>query len=166
MIVVVMGVTGSGKSSIGRPLASALRVPFIEGDDFHDPADVEKMRRGVSLTAEDRAPWLDRLNGELRRHGSAGAVLACSALTEQSRERLVAGVADVRFVFLHGDEAVLRSRLDARRDHFAPSSLVTSQLDTLEEPDDAVKVDVTSPHDAIVADVLNALSSGEHPALG
>lgn len=151
-----MGVTGTGKSSIGRPLASALHLPFIEGDDFHDPADVEKMRHGIALTEADRGPWLSRLNAELRRHAS-GAVLACSALTERSRLRLVGTVPGVRFVFLHADERVLQSRLDARKDHFAAPSLLASQLDTLEEPADAVKVDVDRPRDVIVAEVLAGL---------
>src|SRR6478609_8664859 len=110
MIVVVMGVEGTGKSTIGERLAASLDLPFIEGDDFHSAANIEKMRHGVALTAEDRAPWLDRLNRELRRHESGGAVLACSALTELSRRRLTKGVGDVRFVLLHGDEDVLRAR--------------------------------------------------------
>ncbi len=159
-MTVVMGVTGTGKSSIGRRLARSLDQPFIEGDDFHSSASIEKMRSGVPLTDEDRAPWLDRLNRELLRHHSSGAVLACSALTESSRRRLTAAVEDVRFVFLRGDEHLLRSRLEARRGHFAKANLLDSQLETLEEPDDAAVVEVDGSPDEVFARVLAAARAG------
>jgi gluconokinase len=157
MIVVVMGVAGTGKSTVGKRLAASLHLPFIEGDAFHSAANIEKMSHGEPLTAEDRAPWLDRINRELRRHDSAGAVLACSALTESSRRRLTKGVAGVRFVLLRGDEDVLRARLKARKGHFAGANLLASQLATLEEPDDAVVVDVDAPPDEVFARALSGL---------
>lgn len=158
MIVVVMGVAGTGKSSVGRRLAEALDVPFVEGDDFHDRSSIEKMRRGQPLGDDDREPWIERLNTEIRRLVPSGAVLACSALTERSRRRLVRGVPDVRLVFLYGDEALLRSRLEAREDHFAGAGLLTSQLEALEAPANAaVEVDVAQPLDVVVAGAVAAL---------
>jgi gluconokinase len=158
VIVVVMGVAGTGKTSVGLRLARWLHVPFVEGDDFHSARDIAKMRRGEPLTDDDRAPWIDALNGELQRHAGSGAVLACSALTHSSRRRLTEGVAGARFVFLHGDESVLRGRLEARRGHFAGASLLTSQLATLEAPPDAVAVDVARPPDEVFARVVAGLT--------
>lgn len=158
MIVVVMGVAGTGKSLIGERLARSRHLPFIEGDDFHGPASVAKMRRGEPLAEADRAPWIARLNDELRRHAGSGAVLACSALTESTRRRLIDGVAHVRFVFLRGDERVLRTRLEARSGHFAGPDLLASQLAALEEPHDAVVVDVAGTTDDVFAQVLAGLS--------
>lgn len=152
-----MGVAGSGKTMIGTRLADALGLPFVEGDDFHAPANVEKMRRGIPLTEEERGPWLDRLHAELEARTPTGAVLAGSALTDASRRRLTTGVAGVRFVLLRADEAVLRSRLEARTGHYAGADLLASQLATLQEPDDAVVVDVDAPPDAVVARVVAAL---------
>ncbi len=156
MVVVVMGVTGTGKSTVGKRLASSMVLPFIEGDDFHDPANVEKMRRGVPLTEEDRGPWLDKLRTEILRHES-GAVLACSALTAAFRHRLVSGVEGVRFVLLRADVGLLRERLEARKGHFAGVDLLDSQLNLLEEPDDAVTVDVDAPEDDIVRRIRTEL---------
>ena len=156
-MIVVMGVTGTGKSTIGKRLASSLDLPFIEGDDFHDPANVDKMRRGVPLTDEERVPWLDRLNVELRAHVRSGAVLACSALTKAARRRLTVDVDDVRFVLLRGDEGLLRARLQTRKGHFVSVNLLASQLETLEEPDDAAVVNVDGTPDAVFARVVAAL---------
>ncbi len=157
MIVVVMGVTGTGKSSVAHRLAEELRLSFVEGDDFHDQASIEKMGRGEPLTEQDRQPWLDRLNGELRRHEPEGSVLACSALTASSRRRLADGLTDVRFVFLRGRKDVLRHRLEKREGHFAGAELLDSQLDTLEVPEDAVLVDVGDPLEVVLAHALAGL---------
>lgn len=160
-----MGVTGTGKSSIGERLAATLGLPFIEGDDFHAASSIAKMCRGIGLSAADRGPWIDRLHRELLRSASSGAVLACSALTEELRRRLADSVPDVRYVFLRGDASVLRSRLEARQGHFSGADLLASQLETLEEPEHAIEVDVSGTPDAVLARVLAGLA-GEHPAAG
>jgi gluconokinase len=155
--VVVMGVAGSGKTTIGTRLARALGVPFLEGDDFHDPENVERMERGEPLTDEMRKPWLDRLNRELRRRQAAGVVLACSALTEASRRRLVAGLPDVRFVVLTGDVALLRERLAHRTGHFFDPDLLDSQLATLETPDDGIVVPIDGTPEEVTDRALAGL---------
>jgi carbohydrate kinase (thermoresistant glucokinase family) len=137
-----MGVTGVGKTTIGRLLAAALALPFLDADDFHRDEAKKKMHAGIPLTDADRAPWLDRLNRALREHSSTGAVLACSALTDAYREQLGAGLDHLRFVWLTGDPDVIRSRIDARHGHYAGSDLLPSQLATLEPPRGAVTVDV------------------------
>ena len=145
MIVVVMGVAGVGKTTIGRRLAAALGWDFYDADDFHSPANVEKMHAGVALTDADREPWLDRLQAlvaDLGRRGRS-AVLACSALRRAYRARLAVAGIDVRFVHLTADPSTIRARLAARGGHFMPASLLDSQLATLEAPEDAVTVDVS-----------------------
>jgi gluconokinase len=161
--VVVMGVTGVGKTTIGRRLAAALGVPFLDADDFHDDAAKAKMHAGIPLTDADRLPWLDRLNHALREHASTGAVLACSALTAAYRQRLTAGVAGVRFLVLTGDPSVIRARIDARRGHFAGADLLPSQLATLEPPPNAVTVDVDGTLADTTARALAALKVKSGP---
>ena len=156
-LIVVMGVAGSGKTTIGRRLAAALRVPFVEGDDFHDPENVERMARGEPLTDEMRKPWLDRLNRELHRDQEAGVVLACSALTEESRRRLTAGLDNVRFVVLVGDRELLRERLAQRKGHFFDPDLLDSQLATLEIPDYGIVVAIDGTSDEITERALARL---------
>jgi gluconokinase len=155
VIVVVMGVSGAGKTTIGRMLAGRLRVPFIEGDDFHPPANVAKMAAGVPLEDADRWPWLDRLNSLLREQRAA--VLACSALKGAYRERLLAGVGEARLVFLHGDKALIAARLQERRHRYMPASLLDSQLAALEPPEDAIAIDVSGDPASCVSAVLAAL---------
>jgi gluconokinase len=152
-----MGVAGSGKTTIGTRLARALGVPFLEGDDFHDPENIERMARGEPLTDELRKPWLDRLNRELRRRRTAGVVLACSALTEASRRRLTAGLPGVRFVVLTGDVALLGERLAHRKGHFFDPDLVDSQLATLEIPDDGIVVPIDGTPEEVTDRALAGL---------
>src|SRR5262249_19143148 len=133
MVVLLMGVSGSGKSTVGRLLAEQLGWEFIDGDDFHPPENVAKMGRGEALTDDDRAGWLTTLRGLIDDRLQAGrsASLACSALRESYRERLRAGrTAEVPLVYLRGDEALLRSRLTERRGHFMKVDLLESQLAT------------------------------------
>jgi gluconokinase len=131
--LVVMGVAGCGKSSLGRGVAEQCALPLIEGDDFHSPESVSKMRAGNALTDEDRAGWLNALAAELARH-SQGAVLTCSALKRSYRDRLRTSVPGLRFVFLDLDRATAHSRVSARAEHFFPASIVDSQFATLEPP--------------------------------
>ena len=149
--IVVMGVSGCGKSSMGAALARALDRPLIEGDEFHPPANVEKMRTGVPLTDDDRVGWLDALGRELQRH--PGAVLACSALKRAYRDRLRAASPGLRFVHLELTRDESRRRVATRAGgHYFHASLVDSQFDTLESPRDepgVLSVDATQPIDAL-----------------
>jgi gluconokinase len=136
MIVIIFGVSGAGKTTIGKLLAHELRWRFIEADDFHPAANVEKMRSGRPLTDEDRWPWLERLHEEIKRSIDVGesAVLACSALKRAYRDRLRASEG-VKFVFLRGDYALVEKQLRSRRHHFMNPDLLQSQFDDLEEPE-------------------------------
>lgn len=145
MIIVVMGVSGTGKSTLGRALAAALGWEFLEGDDYHPPANIAKMRRHEPLDDADRAPWLVRLNDHIAGYDRDGvsAILACSALKADYRMVLARGITDIRFVFLHGDPGLIRERLEVRKGHFMPPGLLDSQIATLEIPDDAIRVDIS-----------------------
>ncbi|WP_374582288.1 gluconokinase [Pseudoduganella sp.] len=131
---VVMGVSGSGKSCIGAALADALGVRFVEGDDYHSPANIAKMRAGVPLTDADRAAWLASLAAEIARAATAGQglVLSCSALRRRYRDRLRAADPGLRFAHIHGERALFAQRMQARSNHFMPPSLLDSQLAALE----------------------------------
>jgi gluconokinase len=159
-VVVVTGVSGSGKSTIGRALADRLGWDLLEGDDFHPAANVEKMRRGVPLDDADRAPWLDRLHAAIAGRVAEGrpAVLASSALKRRYRDRLREGFdpGDVRFVHLDVDRATLERRLRGREGHYMPATLLDSQLADLEPPtaDEAQVVDATRPPEEVVAAIV------------
>jgi gluconokinase len=159
--VVVMGVTGSGKSTVGAALAARLGWSFVDGDDHHSAANIAKMRRGVPLDDADRAPWLATLNAlvadDVRR--GRDVVLACSALTRAYRRRLAEGVS-LRFVYLRVPPDVLAARLRERAGHFMPPALLASQLATLEEPtgDEALVVD-DGPVDSVVGEIVAWLAS-------
>jgi len=139
--VLVMGVSGCGKSTVGEALAARLGWPFADGDDFHPPANVAKMRSGTPLTDADRIPWLHIIAGwiDQRRHGGTPGVVTCSALKRAYREILMASPnpstsGDVRLVYLHGSASLIAARQAARQGHFMPASLVASQFATLEQP--------------------------------
>jgi gluconokinase len=158
MIAVLMGVSGVGKTTLGRLLAAELGWPFLDADDFHPPANVEKMKSGRPLTDADREPWLAALAAAIRERLARGesAVLACSALKEAYRERLRVDPC-VRFVFLKADPEVLRRRLEQRKGHYFPPHLLASQLADLEEPEDALEVDVTDPPEVVVPRIVRGL---------
>ena len=146
MILVLMGVCGCGKTTVGEALAGALGWPFFDADDFHPTANVAKMASGHPLDDADRWPWLDRIADEMRQilARSGHAVLACSALKEAYRNRL-RRAGDVRIVYLKGDEATIAARLAARQHKYMPASLLSSQFAALEEPADALVVDIRPP---------------------
>ena len=158
MIVVLMGVCGCGKTTVGRPLAQELGWTFVDADDLHPPANVAKMAGGIALTDEDRWPWYDRIVLELRRLADQGrhVVLACSALKQAYRDRL-ARAGDVRFVYLKGDAVTIEPRLAGRKGHFMPASLLASQFAALEEPAGAIVVDIAQPAAAQVAAIARVL---------
>ena len=161
MIVIVMGVSGAGKTTIGRLLAEVLGAVFLEGDEFHPSANLEKMRTGEPLDDGDRAPWLRNIAAALDALCRDGpVVLACSALKRSYRDQLMAGRANVHLVYLRGDEAVIRRRLESRSGHFMPAALLASQLAALEEPADAITVDAALAPRAIVDRVLAVLTGG------
>lgn len=159
MIVVLMGVSGSGKSTVGAALATALGWPLIDADDLHPAGNVAKMASGIPLTDDDRWPWLDRVVDELRRRTADGSsvVLACSALKQAYRDRL-ARAGDVRFVHLRGDAATIGARLATRRHRYMPATLLESQFAALEPPVDAIDVDITTSVDAQVRAIVDALN--------
>jgi gluconokinase len=155
MIVLVMGVAGVGKTTIGEALARALGARFIDADDYHPPENVVKMKAGVPLGDEDRWPWLDRLNEELKKEQSA--VLACSALKESYRRRLAEGVKNFKVVYLHGSADLIRERMKTRKHRYMPAALLDSQLATLEPPVDAIAIDVAAPLEHSVAAIVERL---------
>lgn len=158
MIVIVMGVTGSGKTSVGRLLAVQLDWAFADADDFHPRANVEKMERGIPLNDEDRRPWLERLRIQIVdwNANARNGVLACSALKRSYRQELNAAP-EVRFVYLKGSPELIVQRLRARRGHFADEKILAGQFADLEEPETAVTVDIAQTPAEIVAEIRERL---------
>jgi gluconokinase len=160
MVIVLMGVAGSGKTTIGQKLAADLGWTFHDADEFHPPENIAKMSAGIPLTDRDRAPWL----AAIRTHIDAclargqGAVVTCSALKAAYRAVLVADPATVKLVHLTGDFALLAARIGGRQGHFMKPEMLRSQLETLEAPSDALAVDITPPPQEIVAEIRRALS--------
>jgi gluconokinase len=157
--VILMGVSGSGKSTVGASLAQRLECPFLDADDFHPAANVEKMKRGIPLNDEDRMPWLRRLHDELEHRLGAGAsmVLGCSALKESYRKILEEGLSQIDFVFLDVDQLTLTERLGKRKDHFFPKGLLESQFAALERPQNALIVDASRSIEEIIEQIVAAL---------
>ncbi|MBY2921217.1 gluconokinase [Rhizobium leguminosarum] len=163
--IIVMGVSGCGKSSVGEKLAEALHLAFVEGDALHPAANVEKMSKGVPLTDEDRMPWLDRIGEDIKAslEKGKGIIVSCSALKRLYRDRLRAAAgANLFFVYLEGSRALLMKRMGERKGHFMPVSLLDSQLATLEVPTGepgVVTVDIDDTVDGIAATALDDLAT-------
>jgi len=162
MIVVLMGVSGCGKTKVGKALAADLGWPFFDGDDFHPQANVAKMAAGTPLTDADRWPWLDRLATEMGAVLARGdhAVLACSALKQAYRDRIASrakSAGDFRFVYLKGDYDTIFPRVAHRTHRYMPAALLASQFATLEEPKDAIVIDVATPIPDKIAQIRAAI---------
>jgi gluconokinase len=158
MIVVVMGVSGSGKTTIGTRVAEVLQCHFLEGDSLHPAANVEKMSHGIPLTDADRAPWLAAIRAHILaaiEHGQC-LVVACSALKQQYRDFLSRGT-NITWVYLKGTEELITSRIQHRREHYMKAGMLPSQFADLEEPRDALVVDISLPPDIILQQLLPQL---------
>ena len=155
-ILVLMGVSGSGKTTIGELLSKKTKWTFYEGDDFHPEKNVAKMKSGTPLTDEDRVPWLLAIREIIEKHleNNTSAIIACSALKASYREVLQRDDKRIHFVFLNGKKALIQSRLDHRKDHYMPADLLQSQFDSLEEPEDALLVDIQPAPEEIVNQIL------------
>jgi gluconokinase len=160
MILVLMGVTGSGKTTVGKVLASQLGWKFVDADDYHPAANIEKMRRAIPLTDEDRKPWLQalaKLIDDARDRGE-NIVLGCSALKHDCQEYLRHHLDVVRYVCLCGPPEVFQKRLGSRTGHFMNPALLPSQFEILELPEDAIRVDVTGTPDEIASEIRRRLA--------
>ncbi len=156
-----MGVSGCGKTTVGRALAEGLNASFLDADDFHPAANVEKMRTGTPLNDEDRAPWLATLNRELRKRSERGerVVLACSALKLRYRQAITAQLTHVDWIFLEGSFEVITERMRARASHYMPESLLRSQFEALERPDSAICISIELTASDQVEAALSALAT-------
>ena len=168
MILVVMGVAGAGKTTIGRALATRLGGRFVEGDDLHPLANRRKMEAGAPLTDRDRAPWMAALSARIREESKRGgvAILTCSCLRKDHRRRLRRADPGIRFLYLEVDPGTAAERAERRRGHFFDAKLVDSQFEALEEPDDAVVLDARRSPDEIVTEAVRRLDLGSCPAGG
>ncbi|MEP1032639.1 gluconokinase [Ekhidna sp.] len=157
-IVFVMGVSGVGKTSVGRQLASELSMTFIDADDYHPPANIEKMRQAIPLNDIDRQPWLGKLNELAKNHIKSGCVMACSALKQAYRSQLIQSIeTEVTWVYLKGDYDQILDRMKNRKDHFMDSVMLKSQFEALEEPENAIKIDIKESIDGIVQKIKSQL---------
>jgi carbohydrate kinase (thermoresistant glucokinase family) len=162
-VLIVMGVSGCGKSTVGPILARHLAWEFRDGDAFHPPSNVEKMRQGTALTDADRLPWLNAIAGWIdeKSHARTRGIVTCSALKRRYRDILVGARAGVRLVYLKGEEPLIAKRLAARNGHFMPPTLLRSQFDALEEPgadENPIVVSIEPSPDDIAAKILSALA--------
>jgi gluconokinase len=163
VVIILMGISGCGKSTVGDLLAKRLGVRFAEGDAYHPPENVTKMSSGYALNDDDRLPWLQSMAADIKRWSDQGigAVLSCSALKKSYRAILSNGNPNVRLVHLHGEADIVRRRMAARRDHFMPPSLIDSQISTLELPDaeeNVLTVDIAAPQKDIADAIIFKLN--------
>jgi gluconokinase len=159
MIIIVMGVAGTGKSTLGRMLAAKLRSEFLDGDSLHPPANIQKMTSGIPLTDADRAPWLAAIHARIVESFERGRnlIVACSALKQRYRETLAEGVL-ITWVYLKGSEEVIRARLLQRQHHFFKAQMLARQFADLEEPANAIVVDIAAEPRVAIDQIVTALS--------
>ncbi len=156
MIIIVMGVSGCGKSTIGKLVGEKLNIPFFDGDDFHPQSNIDKMANGFPLNDSDRKPWLEILaNNAANWEKDKGAVIACSALKESYREILNSKAKKVKWVYLSGSFDLILNRMNARKGHFMKAEMLQSQFDTLEIPTYGLTIDISKEIEKIVADIVN-----------
>jgi gluconokinase len=164
MIILLMGTTGAGKTTVGKIVADCLHWPFLDADDFHPTANIQKMRHGIPLNDADRAPWLYNIHTELLRLSCSGcnAVLACSALKQRYRDTLSDGV-DMRIIYLRGSYEQMRKHILERHGHFAGESILAGQFADLEEPQNAIVLGVSEPPTELAAQALSQLGLSSPP---
>jgi carbohydrate kinase (thermoresistant glucokinase family) len=160
MIYIVFGVSGCGKSTVGKLLAESLRLPFYDADDFHPVANVAKMSKGVPLDDSDRQPWLESLATHIADwEAKGGAVLACSALKEKYRKTLASKTGDlIHWIYLKGDKSLIRQRIHARKDHYMRPELLDSQFAALEVPEHVLTVEISADPKLIVSLIIKNLA--------
>jgi len=160
MVIIVMGVSGCGKTTVGKRLSKKTGLPFFDADDFHPSENVRKMKSGQPLNDDDRHPWLENLSAKISEwNRSGGAILACSALKKTYREILSSGEGETEFVYLKGSKSVIFDRMKKRDGHYMPPELLDSQFETLEEPEEALTVSINQSPEIIVHEIVN------HPKL-
>jgi len=166
MVILLMGTTGAGKTTAGKLLAARLRWTFLDADDFHPPANIEKMKHGIPLTDADRFPWLEKIHKELVRLSQNGTniVLACSALKHSYRDQLSVDL-NLRIVYLRGTYEVMRRHIESRHGHFAGEAILAGQFADLEEPKNALVLDVSHPPQELVTEIIANLHLAEPPPL-
>lgn len=163
MIYVVMGVSSSGKTLIGSKLADKLDIPFYDADDFHPAGNIQKMKKGEPLNDQDRLPWLQDLARNIAQWNQNGeAVLACSALKKSYRTILSPPSVPVRFIYLKGSKELIAGRMEKRAGHFMPGSLLDSQFEAIEEPNEAITVSIDQNPNAIVEEILRQIDHSTH----
>jgi gluconokinase len=169
MVILVMGIEGTGKTTVGKLLAERLHWEFADADDFHSAANKEKMKQGIALNDADRAPWLEAIRAQMWRWMAAkkNGVITCSALKQSYRDLLLSpppgqqgSVGEIKTVYLHGAYALIAERLQHRQGHFAGEALLASQFATLEEPRDAISIDVGETPEQIVDEIIGRLNLG------
>mgnify|MGYP001791843551 FL=1 len=159
MIILVMGVSGSGKTTIGEKLAESLGYKFADADDFHPQENIDKMRNGIALSDKDRLPWLQKMQDVIKQHllENTNIVITCSALKASYRQMLLINQESVKLVYLKGSFELIHKRLKERLNHFMSEKLLKSQFEILEEPLEAIKVDISRPLEDIVQEILEKL---------
>ncbi|MEM6400747.1 MAG: gluconokinase [Cyanobacteria bacterium P01_D01_bin.116] len=159
MIILVMGVSGSGKTTIGKKLAESLGSKFADADDFHSQENIDKMRSGIALSDADRLPWLQKMQDVIKQRLSENTdiVITCSALKASYRQMLLVNHESVKLVYLKGSFELIQKRLKERLNHFMSEKLLESQFDILEEPSDAIIVDISQPLEVVVQNIVGNL---------
>jgi gluconokinase len=159
---ILMGVAGSGKTTVGKQVSAELGLPFFEGDDFHPAENIAKMSSGIPLTDADRGPWIDALVAALNQRSGGNAIIACSALSEFVRERIRSGLKEpAEFIWLSGDPELIEKRLQGRPKHYMKAGMLASQFAALQMPSNAHRVDVGQPLEDVVAEVVGIIEASD-----